>query len=240
MLAAAIEAEAHPSQGMDSGEAAAIPKTGIPITADLEAVAPNLDILIDFSLAPATAQHLEICAQSQTPMVIGTTGLSQPQRARMQEVAQRLPIVFASNYSIGVNIAFKLTEVAAGLFGDTADIEITETHHRHKLDAPSGTALTLGEQAAKALGRDLAEVAIHGRSGIAQERDRQTIAFHSLRGGDAIGEHTVAFLAQGERLQITHQAQSRQNFADGALRAAQWLLAQPPALYTMQDILAPP
>ena len=236
-LAAATEQPGHPQLGEDAGQVAGLDPCGVTLTDDLAAAASSLDVLIDFTIAPATANHLAICAKAGTRMVIGTTGLDQAQTALLQKAGQKLPIVFASNYSIGVNATFKLAAMAAQIFGDSMDIEIIEAHHRHKVDAPSGTALTLGEQIAKALGRDLNKVAVHGRQGTTGTRDNQTIGFHAIRGGELVGEHTVLFTGAGERLEITHRAQSRTNFAEGALRAATWLTKQPPGIYNMMDVL---
>jgi 4-hydroxy-tetrahydrodipicolinate reductase len=237
MLAAAIEQPGVPMIGRDAGEMAGIRELGVAIVDDLATVVSDIDVLIDFTIATATAANVEICAKANTRMVIGTTGLSEAQRQRIVQVSAQVPLVFASNYSIGVNATFELVEMAARIFGDTVDVEIIESHHRHKVDAPSGTALSLGEHVAKGLGRDLSEVEQHGRHGLTGARDRQTIGFHAIRGGEIVGEHTVMFIANGERLEITHRAQSRSNFAEGALRAAGWIADQPPGLYNMLDVL---
>jgi 4-hydroxy-tetrahydrodipicolinate reductase len=237
VLAAAIEQPGNVEIGEDAGKCAGARASGVAITDDLASVAGELDVLIDFTVAPATVANIEICLKSQTRMVIGTTGLSESETARLHEVGMDLPIVFASNYSIGVNATFQLVEKAAEIFGDSVDVEIIESHHRHKVDAPSGTALSLGEHVSKGLGRDLSEVAEHGRKGITGARERETIGFHAIRGGEIVGEHTVMFIAAGERLEITHRAQSRSNFAEGALRAAGWVVDQPPGVYDMLDVL---
>ncbi|MEX2327864.1 MAG: 4-hydroxy-tetrahydrodipicolinate reductase, partial [Pseudomonadales bacterium] len=168
---------------------------------------------------------------------IGTTGLSDEHKAAIKRAAGKIAIAFAPNYSIGVNVLFKLAEIAATILGDDVDIEITEAHHRHKVDAPSGTALGLGEVIARALGRDLAEIAVHGRVGVTGERDRRQVGFHSIRAGDIVGDHTVMFAGPGERIELTHRAQSRANFAQGAIRAASWIAARDPGLFDMQDVL---
>ena len=170
-------------------------------------------------------------------MVIGTTGLSTAQRERLDVLGQKIAIVIAPNFSVGVNATFKLVEIAAGIFGDDVDIEVLETHHRHKVDAPSGTAIRLGEAAADALDRKLSDVAVYGREGMTGERDRKAIGFHSLRASDVVGEHTVVFAGTGERVEITHRAHSRLNFAQGALRAASWIAARDHGVFDMQDVL---
>lgn len=170
-------------------------------------------------------------------MVIGTTGLSVAQKQLLVEAAKDIPIVFASNFSVGVNLSFKLLDMAARVMGEDADIEIIEAHHRHKVDAPSGTAMRMGEVIADALGRDLQKVAVYGREGHTGAREHETIGFATVRGGDVVGDHTVLFAAEGERLEITHKASSRMTFAKGAVRAAQWLDGRKPGLYDMQDVL---
>ena len=236
-LAAAVDLPGLQVIGQDAGIVAGIGEVGVSIADDLAQVVADIDVLIDFTIAVATEKNLEICHKSGTRMVIGTTGLSESQTARMDEISSSVPVVFASNYSIGVNATFQLVEMAAGIFGDTVDVEIIESHHRHKVDAPSGTALSLGEHVAKGLGRDLASVSRHGRHGLTGARDRETIGFHAVRGGEIVGEHTVMFIAGGERLEITHRAQSRANFAEGALRAAGWIVNQVPGRYDMLDVL---
>ncbi|MCB1645291.1 MAG: 4-hydroxy-tetrahydrodipicolinate reductase [Pseudomonadales bacterium] len=236
-LICAIERPGIPQIGQDAGDLAGVGHLGVPLTDDLAAACDQFDVLIDFTIAPATAANLEVCAAHGKKMVIGTTGLDETQKAHIHEAGQKLGIVFAPNYSIGVTATFKLLEMAAKIFGDEVDIEITEAHHRHKVDAPSGTALRMGEVVADALGRNLQEVAIYGREGITGERDRPTIGFSTIRGGDIVGEHTVMFAGAGERLEITHRAHSRMNFAQGAVRAACWLAGQGAGVYDMQDVL---
>jgi len=236
-LAAAVDLPGLPVIGQDAGIVAGIGEVGVCIADDLAEVVSDIDVLIDFTIAAATEKNLEICHKAGIRLVIGTTGLSQSQIARLDEISCSVPVVFASNYSIGVNATFQLVEMAAGIFGDTVDVEIIESHHRHKVDAPSGTALSLGEHVAKGLGRDLASVSQHGRHGLTGARDRETIGFHAVRGGEIVGEHTVMFIAGGERLEITHRAQSRANFAEGALRAAGWIVSQVPGRYDMLDVL---
>ncbi len=236
-LSAAIEYPGMPLLGSDAGVIAGVDSAGVVITDDLSAVAGTLDVLIDFTIAKATVANMEVCAQTGTAMVIGTTGLSAPEISRLEQISLDLPVVFASNYSVGVNATFELVESAAKIFGDSVDVEIIEAHHRHKVDAPSGTAITLGERVARGLGRSLDDVAEHGRQGQTGARNRETIGFHAIRGGEIVGEHTVMFIAGGERLEITHRAQSRENFAEGALRAAAWVPGQPAGLYDMGDVL---
>ena len=236
-LAAAVDQPGLQAIGQDVGIVAGIGETGGCVAEDLSQVVAEIDVLIDFTIAVATEKNMETCHKTGTRMVIGTTGLSEIQTARLDEISRSVPVVFASNYSIGVNATFQLVEMAAGIFGDTVDVEIIESHHRHKVDSPSGTALSLGEHVAKGLGRDLSSVSLHGRHGLTGARDRETIGFHAVRGGEIVGEHTVMFIAGGERLEITHRAQSRANFAEGALRAAGWVISQVPGRYNMLDVL---
>ena len=204
---------------------------------DLNAVLDQFDTLIDFTRPEATLEYLNACQSSGKSMVIGTTGFSDDQLQAINAAASNMPIVFAPNMSVGVNLSLKLLDMAARVIGEDADIEIVEAHHRHKVDAPSGTALKMGEVVANALGRDLSECAVYGREGIEEPRDRQTIGFSTIRGGDVVGEHTVSFFMEGERVEITHKASSRLTFANGAVRAAGWLEGQSAGLYSMQDVL---
>ncbi len=236
-LTAAIERAGIASIGADACEVAGVGPSGVRIVDDLESVIDQFDVLVDFTVADATEKNLEICARAGRAMVIGTTGLSNSQFLRLSEISSGIGIVYAPNYSVGVNATFKLLEIAAGIFGDDVDIEIIEAHHRHKVDAPSGTALKMGEIVASTLKRDLSQVASYGREGITGERKRETIGFSSIRAGDIIGEHTVMFTGIGERLEITHRALSRSNFAQGAIRSAMWLADQTPGLFDMQDVL---
>jgi 4-hydroxy-tetrahydrodipicolinate reductase len=204
---------------------------------DLSAALDQFDVLIDFTRPEATLEYLTICQNSAKAMVIGTTGFSDEQLQVINNTANNMPIVFAPNMSVGVNLSLKLLDMAARVIGEDADIEIVEAHHRHKVDAPSGTALKMGEVVANALGRDLSECAVYGREGIEEPRDRQTIGFSTIRGGDVVGEHTVSFFMEGERVEVTHKASSRLTFANGAVRAASWLKGQSAGLYSMQDVL---
>jgi 4-hydroxy-tetrahydrodipicolinate reductase len=204
----------------------------VKITADASAAA-SCDVLIDFTRPEGTLANLKHARAA----VIGTTGFSPDQKKAVAEAAKRIPIVMAANFAVGVNAAYKLAETAAKILGDGYDVEIIEAHHRHKVDAPSGTALKLGEVVAGALGRRLPEVARHGRQGDTGERPQQQIGFHAIRGGDIVGEHTVLFAGVGERLELTVRSQSRMTYAAGAVRAAKWLRGRPPGLYDMFDVL---
>ncbi|MBZ4194821.1 MAG: 4-hydroxy-tetrahydrodipicolinate reductase [Candidatus Contendobacter sp.] len=230
----------HPDSsliGADAGEVAGIGRLNVPIVADLTAWLERFEVLIDFTQPAATLAHLTLCRNAGKAMVIGTTGFSPEQKTEIAAAAQVIPMVFAPNMSVGVNLCFKLLELAAQALGDTVDIEIIEAHHRHKVDAPSGTALAMGQVIAKTLGRDLNQCAIYGREGVSGERERQTIGFATIRAGDIVGEHTVLFADVGERLEITHRASSRMTFAKGAVRAAAWLAGRKPGLFDMQDVL---
>ena len=204
---------------------------------DLNSALAQFDVLIDFSSPAATLQYLAICQNAGKAMVIGTTGFADDELQIINSAAKDIAIVFAPNMSIGVNVSLKLLAMVARTIGNDADIEIVEAHHRHKVDAPSGTALKMGEVIANALGRDLSKCAVYTREGIEEPRSRQTIGFSTIRGGDLVGEHTVSFFMQGERLEITHKASSRATFANGAVRGATWLKDKPSGLYTMQNVL---
>lgn len=236
-LGVATERSGHNLLGSDAGMVAGVGELGVAITDDLESVIDNFDILIDFTAPAATLVHLDICRSHGKRIVIGTTGFSVAEKQQIIDASTDIAIVFAPNMSVGVNLCLKLLETAARVLGDDVDIEIIEAHHRHKVDAPSGTALRMGEVVAEALGRDLEECAVYGREGQTGTRDRNTIGFETIRAGDIVGEHTVMFAAEGERVEITHKASSRMTFASGAVRAAGWLTSQPPGLYDMQDVL---
>jgi 4-hydroxy-tetrahydrodipicolinate reductase len=203
----------------------------------LEEVIDKIDVLIDFTVPEATAANLARCAGAGVAMVIGTTGFSAAQESQVAAAAADIALCKASNFSTGVNLCFKLLDMAARTLGDEVDIEIYEAHHRHKIDAPSGTALSMGQVVADTLGRDLAQVAVYGRHGQTGARARETIGFATVRAGDIVGDHTVTFAADGERVEITHRASSRMSFARGAVRAAGWLVGRQPGLYDMQDVL---
>lgn len=204
---------------------------------NLTAVVNQFDVLIDFTHPQATLEYLNICQNGGKPMVIGTTGFSDEQLKVIYETAKKIPIVLAPNMSVGVNLSLKLLDMAARVIGEDSDIEIVEAHHRYKVDSPSGTALKMGEVVANALGRDLKTCAIYGRQGIEAARDKKTIGFSSIRGGDVVGEHTVSFFMDGERVEVTHKASSRATFANGAVRAGGWLAGRSAGLYSMQDVL---
>ncbi|MGB1412405.1 MAG: 4-hydroxy-tetrahydrodipicolinate reductase [Candidatus Pseudothioglobus sp.] len=197
----------------------------------------DFDVLIDFSRPEASLNALSICKESAKAMVIGTTGFSDSELNLINQASKEIPIVFAPNMSVGVNLTLKILETSAKVIGPDSSIEIIEAHHRYKVDSPSGTALKMGEVVANALGRDLSKCAIYGREGIEEPRDQNTIGFSSIRGGDVVGEHTVAFFMDGERVEITHKASSRMIYANGAVRAAHWLIDKPSGLYSMQDVL---
>jgi 4-hydroxy-tetrahydrodipicolinate reductase len=236
-LGAAIERPDSSLVGSDAGELAGVGKLGVNIVDSLEQVMDDFDVLIDFTAPVATMQHVNICRSAGRSMVIGTTGLSEEEKIKLQEASADIGIMFAPNMSVGVNLCFKLLDMAARVLGDDVDIEVIEAHHRHKVDAPSGTALRMGEVVADALGRDLSECAVYGREGITGERDRKTIGFETIRAGDVVGDHTVLFAAMGERVEITHKASSRMTFANGAVRAAGWIMDRGKGLYDMQDVL---
>jgi 4-hydroxy-tetrahydrodipicolinate reductase len=223
--------------GKDAGELAGISAVGIQVVADLAAVVDQFDVLIDFTRPDASMDFIEICRQAGKKIVIGTTGYSDVQKALITEAAKDVAIVMAPNMSVGVNLSLKLLEMTAKVMGDSTDIEVIEAHHRHKIDAPSGTALRMGEVIALTLGRDLKDCAVYGREGITGERDRKTIGFSTIRAGDIVGEHTVMFADDGERVEITHKASSRMTFANGAVRAAVWLQDKQTGLFDMQDVL---
>ena len=197
----------------------------------------DFDVLIDFSRPEASLTALSTCKESAKAMVIGTTGFSDSELNLINQASKEIPIVFAPNMSVGVNLTLKILETSAKVIGPDSSIEIIEAHHRYKVDSPSGTALKMGEVVANALGRDLSKCAIYGREGIEEPRDQNTIGFSSIRGGDVVGEHTVAFFMDGERVEITHKASSRMIYANGAVRAAHWLIDKPSGLYSMQDVL---
>jgi 4-hydroxy-tetrahydrodipicolinate reductase len=223
--------------GRDAGELAGISVAGVRVRDDLASVVDQFDVLIDFTRPDASMAFIDICREAGKKIVIGTTGYSDEQKARINEAAKDVAIVMAPNMSVGVNLSLKLLEMTAKIMGDYTDIEVIEAHHRHKIDAPSGTALRMGEVVANALGRDLKDCAIYGREGNTGERDRKTIGFSTIRAGDIVGEHTVMFADEGERVEITHKATSRMTFANGAVRAAIWLADKQSGLYDMQDVL---
>ena len=236
VLHAALEHGASQMLGCDAGALSGA-ACGVKISADADTALQGTDVLIDFTRPEGTLHHLEICRRLGVNMVIGTTGFNAQQKAQLGAAAQDIGIVFAPNMSVGVNLVFKLLETATRVLSEGYDIEIIEAHHRHKVDAPSGTALGLGEVIARTLGRDLSECAVYGREGVTGERDPSTIGFATVRGGDIVGDHTVLYAGIGERIEITHKASSRATFALGALRAARYLALNPAGMYDMQDVL---
>jgi len=238
-LTAAIVEPGSSLAGADAGELAGQGKLGVALSDSLEAVLNDFDVLIDFTAPVVTMANLQICSSAGKKMVIGTTGLNDEQKAQLEAAADKIAIMFASNMSVGVNLCFKLLEVAAKALGDDGgyDIEIIEAHHRHKVDAPSGTALRMGEVVADALGRDLKECAVYGREGQTGARPEKQIGFETIRAGDVVGDHTVLFATDGERIEITHKASNRMTFAKGAVRAAGWLKDRDTGLFDMQDVL---
>lgn len=236
-LGAAIERPESSLLGADSGELAGQGKNGIPVVGSLDEVVESIDVLIDFTVPAATLANVQTCAEHGVAIVIGTTGFTAEEQALIDAAAQKTAVCKASNFSTGVNVCFKLLDMAARVLGDDCDIEVYEAHHRHKIDAPSGTALSMGQVVADAVGRDLDKVAVYGREGQTGARDRDTIGFATVRAGDIVGDHTVTFAAEGERVEITHKASSRMSFGRGAVRAAGWLKQQAPGLYDMQDVL---
>jgi len=236
-VTAAIERPGSSLVGVDAGELAGVGKNNVTIVDDLTKVLDDFDVLIDFTIPAATVANARICAEYGKKIVVGTTGLTPEQKQGLAEHADTIALCVAANYSTGVNVCLKLLEAAAQALGDDYDVEVYEAHHRHKVDAPSGTALAMGEVLAKTLNRDLQKVAVYGREGQTGARERDTIGFATVRGGDVHGDHTVMFMADGERVEITHKASSRMAFARGAVRAAGWLNQQSPGYYDMQDVL---
>lgn len=236
-LVAATVSPTSSLAGVDAGELAGIGRLGVATETAIKALR-SADVVIDFTTPQATLNHLDQLAGTDVAVVIGTTGFTDEQLQQMAQHAKQRCIVFAANYSVGVTLALQLLRTAARVMGDDSDIEIIEAHHRHKVDAPSGTALRMGEAVAETLGRDLKHCAVYGREGQEGPRRDDTIGFATVRAGDIVGEHTVLFASEGERLEIGHKASSRQTFARGALRAAAWLVDQPAGLYDMEDVLA--
>jgi 4-hydroxy-tetrahydrodipicolinate reductase len=235
-LVAAIDQPGTPAIGKDAGELVGMP-CGVAVSSDLEAGIALADCLIDFTRPEGTLEHLAICRRHKVAIVIGTTGFDDDGKALIAAAAREIPVVFAANMSVGVNVVFKLLDTASRILAEGYDIEIVEAHHRHKVDAPSGTALRMGEVVAQALGRDLKQCAVYGREGVTGERDPSTIGFATVRGGDIVGDHTVMYCATGERVEISHKASSRMPYALGSLRAARFLAGKPSGLFDMQDVL---
>ncbi|ROO32470.1 4-hydroxy-tetrahydrodipicolinate reductase [Salinisphaera orenii] len=236
-LAAAFEAPGSEAIGRDAGRLAGADDAGVAVDSAADRGDRDFDVLVDFTRPEPCVEALDDCVAAGAAIVIGTTGFDDTQLERIDAAAERIALVMAPNFSAGVNLSLKLLEMAAKALGDSFDIEVLEAHHRHKVDAPSGTALRMGEVLAEATGRELSDCAVYARQGHTGERERGTIGFQTLRGGDIVGEHTVLFAGDGERLEITHKASSRQTFAGGAMRAAGWAASRPPGRYDMNDVL---
>ncbi|QIM68362.1 4-hydroxy-tetrahydrodipicolinate reductase [Basfia succiniciproducens] len=236
-LGAAFERKGSSLIGADAGELAGLGELGIKVAEDLTAEKDKFDIIIDFTRPEGSLEHIKFCVANNKKLILGTTGFDDAGKQAIGKAAEKTAIVFASNYSVGVNLVFKLLEKAAKVMGDYSDIEIIEAHHRHKVDAPSGTALSMGEHIAKTLGRDLKVNGVFSREGITGERKRTDIGFSTIRAADVVGEHTVWFADIGERVEISHKASSRMTFANGAVRAAKWLANKQIGLFDMTDVL---
>ena len=234
-----VAATEHPESsviGADAGEIAGVGRLGVAVVPSLRDAAA-FDVLIDFTRPQSSLDNLAECVSRKSKVVLGTTGFTDEQKGQIAEFAKQTAVVFASNFSVGVNLVFKLLEMATRVMGDYSDIEVVEAHHRHKVDAPSGTALSMGEAVARALGKNLNDIAVKERNGIIGERKPGPIGFSTIRAGDIVGEHTVMFADIGERVEISHKASSRMTFANGAVRAAQWLSDRTTGLFNMQDVL---
>jgi len=234
---AAIERPGSSLIGADAGELAGVGALSVKLVDDVNSVVNDFDTLIDFTSIDTTLNNLEICKNNGKQIIIGTTGFDDQQKKIIQQAAEHTAVVFAPNMSVGVNLCLKLLQTAASILNDDYDIEVVEAHHRHKVDAPSGTALRMGEVIAETLGRDLKDCAVYGREGHTGARKPETIGFETVRAGDIVGDHTVMFATDGERVEITHKASSRMTFAKGAVRAAKWLQDKDKGLYDMQDVL---
>lgn len=237
VVTAAIERPESSLLGVDAGELAGVGSLGVMVVGSVESVADAFDVLIDFTVPDATISNLDVCIKHHKKIVIGTTGFDAAGLAAIDRASESIAILFAANYSVGVNLCLKLLKQAAEVLNNDYDIEVIEGHHRHKIDAPSGTALRMGEVVADALGRDLKDCAVYGREGITGARDPNTIGFATIRAGDIVGDHTVLFATEGERVEITHKASSRMTFAKGAARACDWLMHKDKGLFDMQDVL---
>ena len=235
-LVAAIDQPGTSAIGKDAGELVGMP-CGVNVTSDTEAAIAKADCLIDFTRPEGTLEHLAICRRHKVGIVIGTTGFGDDGKQAIAAASREIPIVFAPNMSVGVNVVFKLLDTASRILAEGYDVEIVEAHHKHKIDAPSGTALRMGEVVAQALGRDLKECAVYGREGVTGERDSSTIGFATVRGGDIVGDHTVMYCGTGERVEISHKAGSRMPYALGSLHAARFLAGKESGLFDMQDVL---
>ncbi|ORU93392.1 MAG: 4-hydroxy-tetrahydrodipicolinate reductase [Cycloclasticus sp. symbiont of Bathymodiolus heckerae] len=236
-LGVAIEREASAAIGKDVGDIAGVESQSVKVVSNYQNESGSFDVLVDFTRPEACLEKLAFCEANNKAIVIGTTGFTDEQKEQITSASERIPVVFAPNMGIGVNVTLKLLELAAKAIGQTVDIEVIEAHHKHKVDAPSGTALKMGEVVAEAMGQKLDDVGVYAREGITGERDEGTIGFSTIRGGDIVGEHTVMFIDEGERIEISHKATSRMTFATGAIRAACWVSMQSAGLYDMQDVL---
>lgn len=234
----AVEREGHPCIGADAGECAGAGRIGVPVSSDLASSARGADVIVDFSGREAAARGAETAASLGKPIVIGTTGLGDAERRAVKRASRKVACLVAPNMSVGVNLLLRLASEASRSLGDDYDVEIVETHHRHKLDAPSGTALRLARAVAEGRGADLSKAVVYGRKGEPGERPRGQIGIHAVRQGDIVGDHVVSFAAAGERIELAHRATSRDTFARGALRAARWIAGKPPGIYEMGDVLA--
>ncbi len=236
-LSGALDVPGSPAIGLDPAAFIGL-SSGIAITSDLAMGLSNTDVLIDFTRPEGTLEHLRVCRELGVNLVIGTTGFTEAQKAEIAAAAQDMAIVMAPNMSVGVNVTLKLLEMAAKALSTGYDIEIIEAHHRHKVDAPSGTALKMGEVIASALGRDLKDCAVYAREGVTGERDPSSIGFATIRGGDIVGDHTVLFAGTGERIEISHKSSSRVSYAQGSLRAVRFLQGRKAGLFDMADVLS--
>ena len=236
-LAGAVEASGHPLSGQDAFEAAGVGKAGVPVTDDLAGALAGADVAIDFTSAEGSVRNVETAAAAGKAIVVGSTGISPEQSARIRAAASKVAVVLSPNMSVGVNLMFRVAADVARVLGEEYDVEIVETHHRFKKDAPSGTAVKLADCVAGALGRKMGEVGVYGRQGMVGERPRKEIGVFAVRAGDVVGEHTLVFGGIGERFEITHRAHSRDTFARGAVRAAAWVLGKPAGLYDMAAVL---
>lgn len=237
-LTAAIERPESTLIGADAGELAGVGTSGIKVSGSLESVVNDFDVLIDFTVPASTLSNARLCAQHKKGIVVGTTGFTKEEEDELLALQAKTAMCKSANFSTGVNVCLNLLEKAAEALGDEYDVEVYEAHHRHKIDAPSGTALAMGQSVADALGRDLRAVSVYGREGQTGARDKETIGFATVRGGDVVGDHTVMFMGEGERVEITHKASSRMSFARGAVRAAVWLDAKTEGLFDMRDVLS--
>lgn len=236
-LIGALEIKNHSKLGVDIGNITGIDDIGVNLTDKRRDAFSKADVIIDFTAPDATIQNLEFCREMKIAIIIGTTGLTQEQLKSMEEIATDIPVVFAPNMSLGVNLLFKITDIVARALGHDYDCEIVEAHHNQKSDAPSGTAMRIAEVVAQAIEQDIDKTAVYGRHGITGPRKKDEIGILALRGGDIVGEHTVYFAGQGERIELIHRAHNREIFTNGAVRAARWIVGQPAGLYSMQDVL---